>query len=880
MCIPLTCRSNATRGALIFRAEIIPNEPDAGNAAEGIGNSDGHRKNVSRNAFPDVFVCITLNVLTMLVKLKVVALLIVLTTSAYAQSFRGLVRDAKSKQALVGATVQVQDSKRYFVTNEQGYFWADRLTEGSYTFVIKFVGYETLSQTVDVKNGGTLVFDLKESFVLTDEVVIRATRADDQSPTTFTTIDKQSLSKQNFGQDMPFVLNWTPSLVTTSDAGAGVGYTGVRIRGSDATRINVTINGIPYNDSESQGTFWVNLPDIASSTQSVQIQRGVGTSTNGGSAFGASINLQTTGKEEVAHAELIYSIGSFGTRRHTLGFGTGMLNNHFSFDGRLSQIVSDGFIDRASSDLKSYYLSGAYHADKTIVRALAFGGKERTYQSWYGVPESRLNNDSVAMKVTVINEGWNDEQRDNLLNSNNRTFNPYTYENQVDDYAQYHHQLHLSQQLSEALTGNISLHYTRGKGFYEEFRYNDKFADYGLSPAIVNGNPVDSTDIVRRRWLDNHFYGATYSLSYDADRLSFIWGGAWNRYVGDHFGQIIDSAVPRVPSGYQYYFNIGDKHDFNTFTKLNYQLTAKINAYVDLQFRGISYKASGRENRQFDFLVDQDFQFFNPKAGLQYSLRDREQIYASFAIANKEPVRDDFVDNIGATPKHETLQNLEVGYRYGNEKLTLNVNYYYMNYKNQLVLTGAINDVGANVRTNVDKSYRTGVEADLAYQISNKFRWSVNATLSQNKIASFTEVLYDYGANFDEYNEIRNNFKDTDISFSPNVIAGSVFSYAFFANTELSLLTKYVGKQYLDNTSNDQRSLDAFLVNDIRFTYTWRPAFVKEIGVSLLVNNIFNEEYESNGYTYGYLGGGQAYRENYYYPQAGRHFLAMLSIKL
>ncbi|NBW35102.1 MAG: TonB-dependent receptor [Cytophagia bacterium] len=812
--------------------------------------------------------------------LKVAALSIVLTTSAYAQSFRGLVRDAKTKQVLIGATVQLQDSKRYFVTNEQGYFWIDKLPEGQHTLIVKFLGYENLTKVVDYKNGNTEVFELTESFVLTDEVIIRSTRADENSPTTFTNIDKATLEKQNFGQDMPFVLNWTPSLVTTSDAGAGVGYTGVRIRGSDATRINVTINGIPYNDSESQGTFWVNLPDIASSTQSVQIQRGVGTSTNGGSAFGASINLETNGKQEKAHAELVNSFGSFGTRRHTLGFGTGLLKNKFSFDGRLSQIVSDGFIDRASSDLKSYYFSGAYYADKTIVRVLAFGGNERTYQSWYGVPESRLNNDVAAMQATASIEGWNTAQLENLLNSNSRTFNPYTYENQVDDYAQYHYQLHLSQQLSEALTGNISLHYTRGKGFYEEFRYDDDFADYGLSPAIVNGNLVESSDIIRRRWLDNHFYGTTYSLSYDVDRLSVVWGGAWNRYVGDHYGEILSSAVPNVPPGYRYYFNVGDKHDFNSFIKTNYQLTEKINAYIDLQYRGVSYKASGKENDQFDFVVNEDFNFFNPKAGLQISLREREQVYASFAVSNREPVRNDFVDNIGATPKHENLQNLEAGYRYANDKLAFNANYYYMYYRDQLVLTGAVNDVGSSIRTNVDRSYRTGIELEMAYQLSNALRWNANVTFSQNKILEFNEVLYDYGLDYSEYNEVINTYKDTDISFSPNVIAGSVFSYSPIANAEVSLLSKYVGKQYLDNTSNEQRRIDAFFVNDIRLTYNWKPDFVKEIGFSLLVNNILNETYESNGFTYGYFGGGETIRQNFYYPQAGTHFLALVSIKL
>lgn len=809
-----------------------------------------------------------------------VAACIMLTTSALAQSIRGNVRDAASKQALTGATVQVENTNTVAVTDGQGSFSITVPGKGKHTLIVKFLGYETQRLTLDRDQLTELNIELKEGFILTDEVVIRSTRADEKSPTTYFNLDKKTLEKQNYGQDLPFVLNWTPSLVTTSDAGAGIGYTGVRIRGSDATRVNVTINGIPYNDSESQGTFWVNMPDITSSVQSIQIQRGVGTSTNGGSSFGGSINLQTNTKHEKAHAELVNSFGSFGTRRHTLGFGTGLIKNKFTLDGRLSRIASDGFIDRASSDLRSYFASAAYYGKSTIVKALAFGGKERTYQSWYGVPESRLNNDVEAMEQTVSNEGWNEEQRQNLLNSNSRTFNPYTYENQVDDYGQYHYQLHVSQQLSSSLTANAALHYTKGKGFYEEYRYDDDFENYGLSSPVIDGTPVEYSDIIRRRWLENDFYGTTYSLSYDKNELNVVVGGAWNRYVGDHFGQVLWSAVPNAPAGHQYYFNVGDKHDFNSYAKVNYQVSMRLNAYLDLQYRGISYKASGKENKQFDFLVDETFNFFNPKAGFTYDLLEGNHLYASVAFANREPVRDDFVDNPGATPKHESMTNLEVGYRKTTDKILLNANFYYMDYFNQLVLTGALNDVGANIRTNVDRSYRSGIELEGTFQLSPKFNWSANLTVSQNKIRSFTEVVYDYGINWDEYNEIRNRYTDTDISFSPSLIAGSVFSYLPFPKAEISLLSKYVGKQYLDNTSNDERSMDAYLINDIRLSYVWTPSFVNEITFSLLVNNIFNEEYESNGYTWGYQGGGAAFRENYYYPQAGTNFLAMLAIKI
>jgi iron complex outermembrane receptor protein len=549
-------------------------------------------------------------------------------------------------------------------------------------------------------------------------------------------------------------------------------------------------------------------------------------------------------------------------------------------DGRLSRILSDGFIDRASSDLKSYYLSGGFYGDKTMVKAIAFGGSERTYQSWYGVPESRLNNDVEAMEITAANEGWNEEQTAHLLNSDSRTFNIYTYKNQVDDYQQDHYQLHLSHRFTDALTGNTSLHYTYGRGFYEEFRYDDDFSDYGLSDVTIGDSVITSSDIIRRRWLDNDFYGVTYSLNYNQEKVSAVLGGAWNRYVGDHFGEIMWAEVNTVPAEYRYYFNVGDKRDFNIFLKTNYWVTEKLNAFVDLQYRNIAYDASGKENKQNEFDLDVTYDFFNPKFGLTYQVNGNNQLYTSLGIANKEPVRDDFVDNPGSSPQHETLVNLEAGYRKTSERLKLNVNYYLMNYKNQLVLTGAINDVGAAVRANVDKSYRMGVEVDGTWKISTKLNWNLNVTLSQNKINEFTEVLYDYGLNFDEFNVIERKYKNTDISFSPNVIAGSGFSYFPVQHLELSWLAKYVGKQYLDNTSHDARSIDAYVTNDIRVSYTLQPSFMKEISLSFLANNILNELYESNGYTYGYLGGGDEYRENFYYPQAGRNFMMMLTLKL
>ncbi len=793
----------------------------------------------------------------------------------------GRVQDAKTTEILVGATIQVEGESRYAISDEYGYFILPGIANGNYTLVIKFLGYTEKRETIDVTGNTELIVLVEESAQFTDEVVVLATRVTEKSPTTFSSLNKTQLQKQNFGQDLPFVLNWTPSLVTTSDAGAGVGYTGLRIRGSDATRINVTINGVPLNDSESQGMFWVDVPDIATSAQSIQIQRGVGTSTNGAGAFGASINLQTNTRNDTPYAELINSYGSFNTHRHTIGLGTGLINNKFAVDGRASLIKSDGFIDRASSDLKSYYLSGGYYGDKTIIKAIAFGGNEITYQSWYGVPESRLNNNTDAMLETASVEGWNAEQTDNLLQSNSRTFNSYTYKDQVDNYGQEHYQLHFSHRVDPSLTANAALHYTHGHGYYEEFKFDDKLSNYELPNTIIGNETIASTDLVRRRWLKNDFYGVTYSLNYDKGNINSILGGAFNQYDGDHFGELIWTQKQiDVQKDYQYYFNDGRKRDFNVYWKINYELTKRLNAFVDLQYRKITHDASGIENKQDSFTINTNLNFFNPKFGLTYELGEGQQLYGSYSLANREPVRDDFVDApIGTQPKHETLRNLEVGWRWKTNKYLLNVNYYLMDYKNQLVMTGQLNDVGAAIRTNVDNSYRQGVEIDGGIWFNSKFYWNANLTLSQNKIQDFNEVIYDYGANFDEYNVIKKVYTNSDISLSPNVIAGSSFSFSPHKALELTILSKYVGKQFLDNTSNADRKIDSYFINDLRVTYRLHAKLLNDISISLLANNILDVAYSSNGYTYGYLGGTTEYRQNYFYPQAGRNYLMMLAIR-
>lgn len=803
-----------------------------------------------------------------------------MSTAVFAQhSLSGSVRD-RSGQSLIGATVQLQESNTVTVTDEFGRFIFPRVNDGSYTLVIRFIGFKETSQSVSVTGNDVHVpFVLEENATVTDEVVVTATRANEKTAITYTDVNKQTIQKQNFGQDLPFILNWTPSVVTTSDAGAGVGYTGIRIRGSDATRVNVTINGIPYNDSESQGTFWVNISDIASSAQSIQIQRGVGTSTNGAGAFGATLNLQTNTRNDEPYARIVSSAGSFGTFRNTLSFGTGLINDKWVIDGRVGKIVSDGFIDRATSDLKSYYFSAGYYSGKTMIKGIAFGGNERTYQAWYGVPRSRLNNDTEGMLATAANEGWNEEQTQLLLNSNSRTFNPYTYKDQVDNYQQDHLQLHLSQGIIDGLNANISLHYTPGKGYFEEYRIDNDFEDYGIEPAVIDGTTIESTDLIRRRWLKSDFYGATFSLNYEKEKLNLIFGGGWNRYACDHFGEIIWAAVSPVPAGYRYYYNFGDKRDLNLYAKATYDLTSKLSGFLDVQYRRIDYKTYGIENKLNELDVNTTFNFFNPKAGLTYFINDNNHVYASASIGNREPVRDDFTDApSGKTPKAESMVDIEAGYKTKGESYLLSANVYGMFYKNQLVLTGQVNDVGASLRTNVPKSHRIGIELDGAVRLSRHLQWTANVTLSENKIDNFTEVIYDYGEDFDEYNEVNIQHKNTDISFSPSVIFGSGFTVKPAKNVDVTLLSKYVGRQFLDNTSNPDRAIDAYAVQDLRMSYTMRPRFMKELSLSVLINNLLDVEYESNGYTWAYRGAGTEFREYYYFPQAGRNVMVMLSL--
>jgi iron complex outermembrane receptor protein len=789
---------------------------------------------------------------------------------------------SEDNQSLPGASIKLSKPARTTTSDNRGDYELGNLKAGTYNVSVSYLGFSTVVKSISITADATLDFKLTHTAFLTDEVIVRSTRANERSATTYKNIDKAEIEANNFGQDLPFILNNTPGVVVTSDAGAGVGYTGIRIRGSDATRVNVTLNGIPYNDSESQGTFWVNMPDFASSVDNVQIQRGVGTSTNGAGAFGGSLNIQTTAPSVEPYAELNNTFGSYNTLKNTVKIGTGLINNHFSFDGRLSRIKSDGFIDRASSDLKSYFLSGAYQGKNDLLRLNVFAGSETTYQAWNGIPESRLNGDVAGMNAYIARNYLSDEDAANLLNSGSRTYNSFTYKNQTDNYWQNHYQLLYARQFSDKLSFNGALHYTDGRGYYEEYKNDQQLANYGLSDVNLNGTPVSSTNLIRRRWLDNNFYGATYNFNYQAQsNLSFTLGGAYNKYDGKHFGEIIWAQyASNGKYGDHYYDNTGKKTDFNIFGKANYTIDEKLSLYADLQYRKLDYNISGTENSLNQLQISDQLNFFNPKVGLTYFVDSKSNIYASYAVANKEPNRDDYVTATGNNyPNPERLSNIEAGYRFKAEKFQAGVNVYSMMYKDQLVMTGKINDVGESIRQNVDKSYRLGIEFDASYTLSPQVNLNANAALSKNKIKNYQDYLYEYNDNGDITNTVVTNYASPDISFSPAAVLFGELVYKPLTGFAIGFQNKYVSKQYLDNTQNENRKLKGYNVSNLRAGYDFSLFGIKQANLGILVNNIFNRKYESNGYTYSSIYQGTTTTENFYYPQAGTNFLLSLNLK-
>ncbi len=713
------------------------------------------------------------------------------------------------------------------------------------------------------------------------EVVVSGIHAGSKQPVTFTNIGKDEIQKQNYGQDMPFLLNLTPSTVVSSDAGAGVGYTGIRIRGTDPSRTNVTINGVPVNDAESHGMFWVNMPDFASSAQSIQVQRGVGTSANGAGAFGASINVQTDFLQANPYGEVSTSYGSFDTRKMTLKAGTGLLSNGWSFDMRLSKINSEGFIDRASSDLSSYFATARYVTDKSMLTLNVFTGKEKTYQAWNGIPEARLNGDVQGMKDLAANMWMSQAELDHMLASGNRTYNSFTYSNQTDNYQTDNYQLFFTRLLGKHTKANIGVHYTYGRGYYEEYRTDDAFTTYKLPDSIVvDGATVKSGDFVRRRWLDNDFYGTVFSISHERNKLNLTFGGALNTYQGRHYGELIWAEYSMGSAINQHFYDgVSEKNDYSVYAKAGYKFTSKLEGFVDVQGRMIDYRLKGEDlsgstYRPYDF--DLQYRFFNPKAGLTYQLNENSNVYAYMGIANKEPIRNDIIQaSANSIPKPEQLINYELGWRKSWTKSALTVNGFYMDYRDQLVATGAVNDVGAYNRVNVPKSYRAGIEVTGGLQLLSSLRWQLTATYSQNRIQEFTEYLDD----LDNGTQMPINHSNTSIAFSPEWIGSSLLTFTPFKPLSIDWISKYVGEQYMDNTGNSNRKLDAFWVNDLRVSYTAKvTGFCKSIRFGVQVNNILNVEYEPNGYTFSGYSGGKRTDFNYYYPQARTNFLANLTL--
>ena len=698
-----------------------------------------------------------------------------------------------------------------------------------------------------------------------DEVSVNALRANDKTPMAFTNISKSEIKKSNLGQDLTYLISLTPSVVTTSDAGAGIGYTGLRIRGTDPSRINVTINGIPVNDSESQGVWWVNMPDFASSLDNIQIQRGVGTSTNGAAAFGASINLKTLALNKKAYTITNNSVGSFNTLKNNIEFSSGMLNNKFTFDGRLSRISSDGYIDRATSDLKSLYLQGAYFGKKSVLKAIVFSGQERTYQAWNGVPKKYLDT--------------------------NRTFNSYTYENEVDNYNQTNYQLHYNEQLNSKTNIHLATHYTHGEGYFESEKLNQNLADYGLNNILIGSDTISSTDLVRRKWLNNDFGGITYSINHKNDLVNLVVGGANNVYSGQHYGNVIWAQyMSNGLYNHQYYKNIATKYDNNIFIKTNFQASEKTSLFLDLQSRNIEYEFNGSDIDGNIGVQEVKLDFFNPKFGLSHKMNEEQLLYGSFAVANKEPNRSDYIESSpNSRPLHETLYDTEIGFKYSTKDFKFNANAYIMNYDNQLIKTGEINDVGYFTSENVKKSFRRGLEIEGSILLSKKLALAANMTLSENKIDTFIQYI----DSWDTGGQQEIIYTETDLAFSPSIIWASQLTYNFQDNLSLDFITKYVGEQFIDNSSSEDRKLDDYLVNNLRLSYSFNSKIFNYARLSLQINNLFDEEYVSNAWIYRFVSNGYdpseddhyvtkgsdgGYNMAGYFPEATRNYLIGLTL--
>ena len=778
-------------------------------------------------------------------------------------SFRGKVFDNETKESLPGTHIVVEESFKVVTTNRNGEFSMTGLKSSKINVKITFIGYQALEVELDLSAKSEYEFFLQKAAVMSEEIVVRSTRADENTPTPKTNLNKAEIQQLNDARNVTALIEFTPSVVTTSDAGTGVGNVSYRIRGTDESRINVTINNVPLNNPESQGAWFVNVPDFASSVDNLQIQRGVGTSTNGSGAFGGSLNFQTQKLNALPYAQISEFYGSFNTWKHNLNFGTGLIDGKFSLDGRLSRITSDGYIDRATADLNSSYLSGAYYGKKTMLKALMMLGSQKTYQAWDGVPS----------QIMDTNRTWN-----GIGMYTDQEGNQKFYENEHDNYKQNHFHLLLSHDLNPSVNINGTAFYNRGLGYYEQYKVQEKFSKYGLENQTIGGTLFKKTDLIRRKYLDNHFYGLNASVNYNPKNLPFslIWGVSGNRFENDHYGDVIwMQYAGNLDHKIRFYEGDGVKTEMSSFLKVHYSVTDKLLLWADLQYRNIDYVITGSDDKLRDITQTHKWGFFNPKGGIGYSITKNQKVYASAAVAHREPTRANIVDAPnGNLPRFESLVDYELGHELRLNKFMLQTNLYFMDYIDQLVLTGEINETGYAIMTNVDKSYRAGIELSSSLKITKKLDWLVTMNLSRNKIQDFTEYVDDW----DTWVQNSKMLGETDLSFSPEIVGSNIIRYQPINNLFLELQTKYVGKQYIDNTSSNERSLDPYLVNNVRVSYELKTKFIKELKFIVSANNILDAKYATNAWIYRYYDGGVHKYEDGYFTQAGRNYMAGLII--
>ena len=783
-------------------------------------------------------------------------------------NLNGQVVDKENQEVLIGTHISIKELKLVTVSDENGHFRFENIQKGSYTLEATYVGFKVYETIVDINNDSKIKIAMTMDSMMEDEIIVSASRVGQKTPLTYSEISSNELKKSNQGTDLPYLLQNTPSLIVTSDAGAGVGYTSMRVRGSDLTRINVTLNGVPINDAESNLVYFVDLPDLASSVDNIQIQRGVGNASNGAAAFGASINIKTDEQTTDPFARLSSSVGSFNTLKNTINFSTGRNKNGFNFNGRISKINSKGYIDRAYSDLFSYQLSASWSNENNFIKFMIMNGKEQTYQAWNGCPK-----DSIATNPTFNPAGMMYDKDSNFIGY---------YENEIDKYNQTYYQLHYAHSFSQNLTLTASAFLTTGKGFYENYKNDKKLSSYGLQPIIIGDTTIKRINLVQQKWLDNKFYGLNINLNHKINRFDINYGGSWNRYYGDHYG-IINWAEYAIPSNYRWYENTGNKEYYNIYVSSNYELNSYLNLFAEIQYRHINYDLNGIHDDLNDITQKHIFNFWNPKGGIFYTINENNSAYFSAAYSNREPNRDIYTDADEIQREnvtHEKLIDYELGYSYRNRKIALNTNLFYMDYKDQLVVTGEINNVGNSIMMNVDKSYRLGLEGSLAYQMNRYFALDFNFALSQNKIVDFIDYVELYDEEWNYLGQSKTNLGTTDISFSPNIISGLNLKVTPIRYLDIVFQEKYVGRQYIDNTSTLSRSLDPYFISNVNINYEWKQSLFKTLNFNLAINNIFNSKYCSNAWVYKAIVDGSEYIENGYFPQAGINFMLGVIVEI